>query len=270
MDLDAPINETGDKTLDSIADDTATNVHEDAPVTDNPIPEDKGVADAAMFKDMADAEGKYKGLQRNITEKDTALKDAGRYKDEVEDSFKGVGGIEKAAQTLQHLQSNQSFRKWAKEEQQRLATGNTTGEGDMNEAEKKGLEIVDNRIQQQLNQFKQTHLDPHVNRSREANLDAAFDKMDQLHPNWRDNQATMEEMSKLFDPAIQENPKFEHVESLYKMAKANDSDLKSSEEHQKELAEKQKLSTGDPPIPGEDGGIPKVRSIEEAFAHAIK
>jgi|TARA_R100000656_G_scaffold40686_2_gene33904 hypothetical protein len=267
MDLDAQINVPQDQELGKIAEDIPQEKHTDDPADSPAVTQEP----SGKFKTLEAAETAHKELERKMHERDGEIRSGRQYKEDTDSLFRGVGGAERAAQTLASLQNSPSFRKWATEEQQRIAVGNNTGESnDMSDAEKKGMQIVNNMIEQKLSNFKQSHLDPQIERSREANINNAFDKMDSEYPDWHDQQGKMEELSRLFDPAIQENPKFEHVELLYKAARAANNDLKTVDEHNKTIAEKKRLSTGEIPQPGEEGVAPKVGSIEEAFKHAMQ
>lgn len=273
MDFDQTINTPQEGDLGELGTDLPMGQHTDEPIDKIGEPKDDTKTPPVkpgLFKDLGDAEQQYKDLQSKFNERDDEIRQSRQDKDDAVAQFKDVGGMEAAAKYIKQLSTDPSFRKWAEERRDVLAGVKVDGDEGLSAAEKEGLKIVRNMNQQEIADFKQRELDPLKEQIAELSLDRSFALMDKEHPNWREQQAKMEELSKYFDPTIQENPSFKHIELLYKAARADSTDLKTPEQLQQEIAEKHKKATGDAQIPGEQGLPQGSGSIEDCFNQALK
>lgn len=206
-----------------------------------------------LFKDLDDAEHKYKQVQAFATRAAQQLKELG-----------DPAHVKGQLQLLTELSQDPKFVEWA---QARLAE-EATGSGDPDTV--RALEIIDARAREIANEA----VAPFAAQALAQKTETVFSQMEKEHgPEWEQHAPAMLAILHdgyrrgWFHPRAEVGFDLDFVQGLYAMATAKDPQH-AARSYQRRLEEKQKQSTVAQPGPA-TAGAPKIKSIGDAFRAAV-
>lgn len=187
----------------------------------------------------------YKELQRTFGTKSEEMKS-------LEGQLAPFGGIEQIVNSLTYLTNSDSFKDWAKTEQQRATLGDNYGlseDGKIDPETQKAIDIVKRIVDQRVDSAMKSQVEPLADSYKQRLLSENMKTMDGKYGNeWRELQDEMASLADNLPETIQDNPTLGDLEDLYWKALRSSGKIESMQAkmYEKNLATKKSQSQEKP------------------------